>query len=83
VNLLLEDKRANVNQVTSQIRGSMLHLAAKSGYLPICQVLLLKGVDLAIRDASGLLAKQITSNQQIKNLIEKYENQKSKGPQAE
>lgn len=56
----------------------MLHLAAKSGYLPICQILLLKGIDLAIRDANGLLAKQVTSNQQIKNLIEKYEELKSK-----
>jgi ankyrin repeat protein len=57
VNLVLEDKRTHINTVNSDIRGSMLHLAAKSGYLPICQILLLKGVDLAIRDANGLLAK--------------------------
>ena len=77
-NVLLEDKRTQVNQVNSEVRGSALHLAAKSGYLPICQILLLKGVDLNIRDANGLLAKQITSNPQIKNLIEKYEEHKQK-----
>jgi hypothetical protein len=60
-----------------------LHLAAKAGYLPICQILLLKGVDLAIRDSNGLLAKQVTSNLQIKNLIEKYEEQKQAAAQSE
>ena len=78
VNLILEDKRTVLNAVSSDMRGSLLHLAAKSGYLPICQVLLLKGLDLAIRDANGLLAKQVASNPQIKNLIEKYEEHTNK-----
>jgi ankyrin repeat protein len=65
------------------MRGSTLHLAAKSGYLPSCQILLLKGVDLAIRDSNGLLAKQVTSNTQIKNLIEKYEEQRQVAAQSE
>jgi hypothetical protein len=65
------------------MRGSTLHLAAKSGYLPICQILLLKGVDLAIRDSNGLLAKQVTANAQIKNLIEKYEEQRKVAAQSE
>jgi len=69
--------------VASDMRGSTLHLAAKSGYLPICQILLLKGVDLAIRDSNGLLAKQVTSNTQIKNLIEKYEEQRQVEAQTE
>jgi Ankyrin repeats (many copies) len=72
----MEDKRTHINTVSSDVRGSTLHLAAKAGYLPICQILLLKGVDLAIRDGNGLLAKQVTSNAQIRNLIEKYEEQK-------
>jgi ankyrin repeat protein len=59
--------------VNNPIRGSVLHLAAKSGYLPICQILLLRGVDLGIRDSNGLLAKQVTTNPQISGLIEKYE----------
>jgi ankyrin repeat protein len=67
-----------VNQINSESRGTALHIAAKSGYLPICQILLLKGVDLSIRDSNGLLAKQITSNPQIKNLIEKYEENRMK-----
>lgn len=81
-NSLLEDKRTQVNQVNSELRGSALHLAAKSGYLPVCQILLLKGVDLSIRDANGLLAKQVTSNPQVRNLIEKYEEHRAR-PQAE
>jgi hypothetical protein len=44
---------------------------------------LLKGVDLAIRDSNGLLAKQVASNAQIKNLIEKYEEQKQAAAQSE
>ena len=36
VNLLLEDKRIQVNVVNSDSRGSALHLAAKSNYLPVC-----------------------------------------------
>jgi len=53
-------------------------LAAKCSYLPICQKLLLAGVDLGIRDSNGLLAKEVTTNAQIKNLIELYEAQKLK-----
>ena len=36
VNLLLEDKRIQINSVNSESRGSPLHIAAKSNYLPIC-----------------------------------------------
>lgn len=35
-NLLLEDKKTIVNQINSEARGTALHIAAKSGYLPIC-----------------------------------------------
>lgn len=83
MNLLLEDKRTHVNMVNNPIRGSVLHLAAKSSYLPVCQVLLLKGVDLGIRDSNGLLAKQVTTNTQISGLIEKYEEQKLKQQTSE
>jgi ankyrin repeat protein len=71
--MLLEDKRLKINTVNSEERGSVLHLAAKSNYLPICQILLLNNIDLNIKDKEGLLAKQVTTNPQIKNLIEKYE----------
>ena len=72
--MLVDDKRLKINNVNSEDRGSALHIAAKSNYLPICQVLLLKGVDLTIKDKNGLLAKEVTTNAMIKNLIEKYEN---------
>lgn len=56
-NLILDDKRTQINAVNSDQRGSALHIAAKSGDLQICQILLLKGVDFSIRDGNGLLAK--------------------------
>ena len=62
VNLLLDDKRIKLNEVNSEERGSALHLAAKSNYLPICQILLLKEIDLNLKDKDGLLAKQVTTN---------------------
>ena len=58
--MLLEDKRLSVNIVANEDRGSALHMAAKSNYLPICQFLLLKGINLNIKDKDGLLAKQVT-----------------------
>jgi len=72
-NMLVDDKRLKINNVNSEDRGSALHIAAKSNYLPICQVLLIKGVDLTIKDKNGLLAKEVTTTQTIKTLIEKYE----------
>ncbi len=41
----------------------------------MCQILLLKSVDLSLKDGNGLLAKQVTNNTQIVNLIEKYEDE--------
>lgn len=61
--------------MTALERGTPLHLAAKSNYLPICQILLLQGIDLSIKDSNGNLAKDVTTNLNIHNLIEKYENQ--------
>lgn len=62
VNMLLDEKKLNINTVNSEDRGSALHLAAKSNYLPICQILLLKDIDLNTKDKDGLLAKQVTTN---------------------
>ena len=36
VNMLLDDKRMQINTVNFEERGSALHIAAKSNYLPIC-----------------------------------------------
>ena len=54
-------------------RGTPLHLAAKSNYLPICQILLLSDVNYNVRDANGNLAKDVTTSKEIRHLIEKYE----------
>mmetsp|Transcript_3585 Transcript_3585/g.3534 ORF Transcript_3585/g.3534 Transcript_3585/m.3534 type:complete len:141 (-) Transcript_3585:50-472(-) len=62
VDLLIKDKRTLKNNVNSLDRGSALHLAAKSNYLPICQILLLEGINLGIQDANGLLAKELTTS---------------------
>ncbi len=71
--MLIKNKKTLLNEVTTLERGSPLHLAAKSNYLPICQILLLQGIDLTIKDGNGNLAKDVTTNLQIRNLIEKYE----------
>jgi ankyrin repeat protein len=60
---LVEDKRLNINQINAEERGNALHLAAKSNYLPICQILLLKDIDLTVRDANGKLAKEMTTHE--------------------
>ena len=81
VDLLIKDKRIMLNSATNE-RGTPLHLAAKSNYLPICQILLLAGIDLTIQDSNGNLAKDVTTNLQIRNLIEKYEEQINSQPQG-
>ncbi len=78
VDLLIKDKRTVKD--SSNERGTPLHLAAKSNYLPICQILLLSGIDLSVKDTNGNLAKDVTTNPQIKNLIEKYEEQINSQP---
>lgn len=73
VDILLKDKRTKINEINKIDRGSALHLAAKSNYLPIVQILLLSGIDLTLKDSSGKLAKELTNQEPIRFLIEKYE----------
>lgn len=61
VDILIKDKRTKINEVNKLDRGSCLHLAAKSNYLPIVQILLLAGIDLTLKDSNGNLAKELTS----------------------
>ena len=61
MHVLVGDKRTKINQVNNVNRGSPLHLAAKSNYLPICQILLLQGIDLSIRDSNDQYAKDVTT----------------------
>jgi ankyrin repeat protein len=61
VDLLLKDERTHINYVNTIERGTPLHLAAKRNYLPICQILLLRGVDFTIKDGNGNLAKDVTT----------------------
>ncbi len=46
----------------------------------IVQVLLLKGANFHIKDANGLLAKDVTKSEVIKMLIDKYEEYADKNP---
>jgi len=47
VDMLLKDKRTNLN-CNHPVRGSCLHLAAKKDHFQICQVLLLRGIDVTL-----------------------------------
>lgn len=62
VDLLLKDKRTNLNY-NNPSRGSCLHLAAKKDHFQICQVLLLRGIDVTLVNQSGQRAKDVTSNE--------------------
>ena len=61
VDVLLKDKRTKINGVNKIDRGSALHLAAKSNYLPIVQILLLAGIDLTLKDINQKLAKELSN----------------------
>jgi ankyrin repeat protein len=63
VDLLIKDKRTQTNVVNVLERGTPLHVAAKSNYLPICQILLLSGVDFNVKDTNGNLAKDVTTSE--------------------
>lgn len=72
VNILLKDKRTNLNYAHPQ-RGSCLHLAAKGNHFQIVQMLLMHGIDFNLQTSSGQKAKDITGNKKFLDIIAFYE----------
>lgn len=73
VDLLLKDKRTNLNS-NHPVRGSCLHLAARKDHFQICQLLLLRGIDVTLTNEKGQRAKDVTTNEQLRSRIIWYEN---------
>lgn len=73
VDLLLKDKRTNLNS-NHPMRGSCLHLAARKDHFQICQLLLLRGIDVTMANEKGQRAKDVTTNEQLRSRIIWYEN---------
>lgn len=57
----------------SEVHGSPLHIACKGGSVKIVQQLLLNNADFSLKNTKGKLPKEVTLNQRIVYLIEKYE----------
>ena len=73
VELLLMGEKTDIN-LMSELHGTPLHLAAKSGNLKIVQQLLMNGADITIKSMKNVkLAKDSTDSQRVILLIEKYE----------
>lgn len=80
IDLIMLSERADIN-LDSSLHGTPLHLACKFGNLKIVQKLLINGADITKKSAKGKLAKDMTDNQRIVFLIEKYEKLKALGEQ--
>ena len=72
IELLLLHESTNVNQ-SSQLHGTPLHTACKSGSLKIVQQLLLNGASLQATTEDGLAPRDMAADQRVLALIERYE----------
>jgi len=72
IELLLACDRTDID-VYSDVHGTPLHLACRGGSIKVVQQLLLNNADFMARSPKGKLAKEMTKNQRIVYLIEKYE----------
>ena len=73
VDLILLSDKTDVNLMSS-LHGTPLHMACKFGDIKIVQKLLISGADLTLKSQkNGKYAKDITDNDRIVFLIEKYE----------
>ncbi|CDW79366.1 protein kinase domain containing protein [Stylonychia lemnae] len=72
IELLLTHDKTEID-IQSSIHGTPLHLACRGGSVKIVQQLLLNNADLSIKNNKFKTAKEVTNNQRIIYLIEKYE----------
>ena len=74
IDILLQCDKLDVNLCAPQKNGeTALHMACRLDEMQIVQRLLLSGADFTIRSAKNKVAKEVTKNQRIVYLIEKYE----------
>ena len=72
IELLLTCDRTEID-VMSPSHGTPLHLACRGGSVKIVQQLLLNNADYTVKNSKGKVPKEVTKNQRIIYLIEKYE----------
>jgi hypothetical protein len=72
IELLLTCERTEID-VYSEVHGTPLHIACKGGSVKVVQQLLLNNADYTVKNEKGKSAKEVTKNQRIIYLIEKYE----------
>ena len=72
IELLLTCEKTNID-LMSPLHGTPLHQACKVGSVKVVQQLLLNNADFSTKNLKGRLPKEVTRNQRIIYLIEKYE----------
>lgn len=77
IELLLTCERTDIDLI-SPIHGTALHVACMGGSVKIVQQLLLNNADFNVKNDKLKVAKEVTKNQRIIYLIEKYEKKFSK-----
>lgn len=69
--ILMSSKDVDKNKF-SESHGTPIHIACKTGNIQIVQKLVLSGADSSLKDKNGKLAIELTQNQKIIYLLEKY-----------
>eukprot|EP00347_Sterkiella_histriomuscorum_P006016 403354389 len=72
IELLLTHEKTEIDKM-SPLHGTPLHLACRGGSVKIVQQLLLNNADFTLKNMKGKSVKDVTNNQRIIYLIEKYE----------
>jgi ankyrin repeat protein len=63
-------QRAKINHLTENLE-TPLFLAARGGHAKVCAVLLKSGADVSMRDFNGITARDIATNQQVIDVMER------------
>ena len=72
IELLLMSEKADLNLV-SDLHGTPLHTACKSGQLKIVQQLLLNNADTEAKNSGGMVPRDVAADARIVALIDRYE----------
>jgi len=76
----LQSDKLDVNVCAPLLnKETPLHIACRLDQLQLVQLLLLNNADFTIKNSKNKLAKELTKNQRIVYLIEKYEKRQGGG----